>query len=411
MNRLLTLLLALPCAALGFTADDNARTILTDGTASDTASAVTYVDGKNQDNWIMTIGSAGGSYNWATDVNFNITDQDWAVVGASSSDRPTITVTSSVDVTGGGANGKTIYVGNIHWRVTAGTVNGILVPGGGAGDADSYCITNCTFQNDGGGEAFSIGPATGYGVIADCDFAGSSETRIYLQNAGVGWTGVMSFGTTDTVTIEDCNFNNTSTTMSQVIDGDNGCRYIFRHNIITNGNTETHGFTSGDGNEGLQIENYSNVFWLSGTGGDQADWVLHVFRGGTGVVYSNEVKQANSFGGFNHWVKFRAEQTAPYLAPHQPGTGLVSPSTVGRIPIYCWDNVAFEACTFSCFTTSEGTMVENTDYFTDTEKPGYVPLEYPHPLRNAQAEVEGSTTAGAFGSIKAIGNVKLQGSQ
>ena len=35
----------------------------------------------------------------------------------------------------------------------------------------------------------------------------------------------------------------------------------------------------------------------------------------------------------------------------------------------------------SDFAVGEGTMVVNVDYFTNTPKPGYTALVYPHPLQ------------------------------
>lgn len=362
--------------AFAYTADDGAKTILTSGTASDTTNAVAYVDAKNEDGWVMTIGSAGGSYTWSIDVNFNI-GQTWTVKGASDSDRPTISVSSSVNVVGLAASGKIITLKDIKWT-NSGALDGLLSLEGSSGNVGpNFRVTNCSFANSGNGRSLFIEE---YGLVDHCQFTGSDENRIWCRNSDVGWTGSHTFGTTNTIVIEDCWFHNSSAgpvVMSQVLDGDQAMRVIFRFNVITNGNCESHGFTSGEGNEALQAEIYKNNFYLSGDGGDQADWAVYVWRGGTGVAFSNTVTQVGTFAGYNSMFKFRAEQSDPYLADHQPGTGLVSPSTVGRVAIYHWDNSGFDGVTF---TTDEGTMIVNTDYFTNTAKPGYTTLTYPHPL-------------------------------
>lgn len=378
--RLSIILLLFAHSAFAFNADDGAKTILTDGTSSDTIAARDYVDGKNQDGWVMTVGSAGGSYTWAAGISFNI-GQTWTIQGASASNRPLITTGDTCTITGAAGSGKIITVKDLRF-INTGSVDPLLSMEGTTGNVGpNYRLSNCHFTNPNGRSIF----CEQYGLIDNCFFAGGSEARIWIRNTAVGWTGTHTFGTTNNVVIEDCKFSNPNTgtvIMSQVLDGDQGMRVIFRYNTITNGNTETHGATSIE--EGLQVEVYKNTFYLSGDGGDQADWAIHVWRGGTGVAYSNSVLLASgsTFAGFNYLFKFRAEQPESYPAPRQPGQGLVSNNTLGRVPIYHWDNTAFESAGFSEFSTDEGTMVVNTDYFTNTAKPGYTQLVYPHPARS-----------------------------
>jgi hypothetical protein len=372
-------------AAIAFTANDGAKTISTDGSFGDTTNAVAYVDAKNQDGWVVTVGSAGGSYTWSSPFNFNIGKQ-WVIQGASSDNRPTIILRAPLTFTGGSTSSQTVTIKDFIFSGTSGALDPMITLTGAGGATRQFRMTNCKLTNTSNYNSERSLFVLAYGLIDHCDFEGGPENRVWCRNDGVGWTGTMTFGTEQTICIEDCVFTNTQTpgsvVMSQVLDGDHAMRVTFRHNTITNGNTETHGYTSGAGNEGLQAEIYSNQFYLVGNGLDCADWATHIWRGGTGVCYSNTVTLVG-FWGANFMSKFRAEQPESYPAPHQPGQGLIAANTLGRVPIYFWNN-NWPGGTMSDFGLGEGTMVVNVDYYTNTPKPGYTALVYPHPLQSGE---------------------------
>lgn len=409
MNHAAIYALFLACvSAFAFDEDTPTKTITSDGTASDSASAWTALKAKDENGWTLVLGAAGGSYTWSSNVDFTgYTTRTFTIRGASPSNRPTITLTSTCTIVGGG-NGIYFTVKDIIWFSNTAGLDGLLSLEGTAGNVGAnYRVTNCQFRNDGSGTARNIF-CEEYGLIDNCTFLGDAENKVWVRNDGVGWTGTHTFGTTNTVVIEDCIFGNTSTTFSQAIDGDRGCRYIFRFNTLTNSNTEGHGYTSGAGNESLQVEVYGNQFKLQGTSGNGADWVMHTTRGGTGVIYSNTVSQAqgSTWGDFNFVHKHRAEQPEAHPAPHQPGQGLVSLNTLGTVPIYYWANTTHESPVNAVYGDAEGSTIINEDFFDGTPKPGYTALEYPHPLRSEDGggETVGSITATGI----TVNGIKLQ---
>ena len=69
-NLLVTTCFLLGVAFYGhaYQANDTAQTISTDGSYSDTAQALGYVAGKNQDGWVVTVGLPGGVYVWTNSL-------------------------------------------------------------------------------------------------------------------------------------------------------------------------------------------------------------------------------------------------------------------------------------------------------------------------------------------------------
>jgi hypothetical protein len=391
MKKLL-LLLFLPGSVFAFSANDGAKTVTSDGSASDTNAAVAYIDGKNADGWVLTIGQPNGNYSWGSDVNFGIKDQTWRVQGASPSERPTITISSQCNVTGGGPE-KTVTIADVKWRGSGGAIDGLLQLGGTVGAIRNYRVTNCEFLNQSGGSRDIFADA--YGLIDNCKFLDSGQTAsIYCRNTAIGWSGTMSFGTEQAVFVEDCEWVNDVPDPGlivavQAVDGIDAFRAVIRHNKFTNCNTETHGRSTGYLREGLQVEVYSNTYNWVGSSEDAAGWFCHVWRGGSGVAFDNDVNFSGGFWSGGWMFLFRAEQPEPYRANGQPGTGMVSNNVIGSVPIYHWNNRKNGSVITTGsgnFATQEGKMVENTDYFVNTERPGYTPYMYPHPLRGTSPQ-------------------------
>jgi len=58
-----------------YTANDGAKTVLTDGSESDTTSGFLYAQAKAQDGWVITIGTAGQAYTWTTAFGYTIANR------------------------------------------------------------------------------------------------------------------------------------------------------------------------------------------------------------------------------------------------------------------------------------------------------------------------------------------------
>ncbi len=88
------LLMSSVTGGFAFTANDSTKTISTDGSYSDTTNACAYVSRKNQDDWVMTVGSPGASYTWSGPVTLPI-GHTFTFQGVSAFSRPTISSTTT----------------------------------------------------------------------------------------------------------------------------------------------------------------------------------------------------------------------------------------------------------------------------------------------------------------------------
>jgi hypothetical protein len=62
------LLFGLTSWGVAYTKDDVTKTATSDGSLSDTQSALSYIDGRNEDGWVLTVGSSNGSYSWGSSL-------------------------------------------------------------------------------------------------------------------------------------------------------------------------------------------------------------------------------------------------------------------------------------------------------------------------------------------------------
>jgi hypothetical protein len=279
-------------------------------------------------------------------------------------------------------------------------IDGIVNVSGGC---KRFRIDHCKFEGMRFGNAIVVSGET-YGVIDHCTFVTTAEPGNFkaFQIVGAGddsWKEPLSLGTANAVYVEDCTLD--YRLAYRCLDAANGARWVFRHNTVYN-NTDvgTHGYDS-DPRSQLSGEVYDNTFLHTAAGNY---YTLIAFRGGTGVVFNNKVR--NTVGGWNSFVslyyycacpgnKTNTHPTATkYPGKDQPGRG---PDGDGDgvqdlEPIYEWNNtvelsphiVVADICpevhTF---------IKENRDYCQRTPRPGYVPYAYPHPLTLAGKKVEG----------------------
>jgi hypothetical protein len=399
---------ASPCFA--YTANDANKTISTDGTVTDTQAAVNYVAAKAQDGWVMAVGVAGGAYTWASALTINI-PHIFTIQGASPSNRPTITSTASggfgiaLNVT----DQQLTTVKDLKFNGWSATNALFVVAGNGL---DTFRFTNIEFtgthtwciwvSSPGGGGG--KGP---YGLIDHCSLP-SSGSFFYIRDNPLAspnsWHRPMTWGTREAVYIEDCTLVGTSPTNSIAMDGDNGCRVVFRHNNVTNFQADLHGAdTAGPINSCLQLEFMHNTFTMTNNVGDDA---MFYMRGGSGVFFDNTLNRTGN-GWYNFMIKMvyqRADGQNPfvtvdriypadYIGTMQPGCGVVAvpgqdprhPSEPwGSVPAYIWNNHINAPISFQPVGVTTPFMQLNRDYFYSSDssaaKPGYTEYTYPHPL-------------------------------
>lgn len=289
---------------------------------------------------------------------------------------------------------------------------------------------------------------TCYGLIDHCTFlqlaANGSANGVVMSGTGDGtssWDRAAAWGTTNYVYIEDCAFGYLNPG-NGAYDAYGGARYVFRHNSVTNTWVNHHGCDSGGYRSTHSFEIYNNLL----TSTINLAWFFE-FRGGSGTIFSNACVTSSSanntillrcyrvFNTYSPWGSVTGfnpydgnTDLTGYPALDQPGrtsptTFLAGKSVQSLAPIYCWGNVfngAAMAASAGNYANafgggSEAQLIQaNRDYFSNTPKPGYVPLSYPHPL--AIGVVPGPSTNPVialsrssldFGSVPAGSNAEL----
>lgn len=229
---------------------------------------------------------------------------------------------------------------------------------------------------------------------------GSQQDQLWYEDFAYGSAGYVFF--------EDNEF--WATFNCSCVDSDYGGRYVFRHNTIHCAYLEFHS-VQGDNRAGRRWEIYSNTFVV-----DDAEnfpdgvWVPMFIRGGTGVCFDNVFDSYNNPPVFNNvrdtedredcgqcdgtsdWDQNTSGQ-AGYACRDQIGRGRDTTQwTTGAAytqvlePAYWWDNVDGSDAAVSPEIHNPSTpnhIVENRDYYL-SEKSGYTPYTYPHPLQGSE---------------------------
>jgi hypothetical protein len=411
-------MLALPGGVLAYTVDDNARTASSDGTRQDTIDMEAYVDGKNQDGWVMTIGSASGNYSWGTGtVTFDV-NHDCTIQGASAVNRPTITIThsSATGISFVQTAGKKMKVKDLI--VKSSGANDTLVRFSGA-DADtnpdtslpSFLCHNVRFEDR---SARAIWVEDSYGDINGCWFqlaSGISAIEVQPRAHNAGWKGTTTYGNEQCVLLESnvCS-NPSSSTVQQFFDSDQAARICGRFNRMTNFNIVSHGDdTSGVSNSCLQYELYGNIFkYDSVVAASGVDFAIFM-RGGSTLGFSNQVLTSGG-AALNYMVKQAfgggdsaccgfgcSQHTFSWPGDQQIGRG-VSNDVVGvSFPSYYWQNT-WTTPVFSTFSECPNSFIDDgRDYFSNTAKPNYAgPLGVASWFAESQQGGGGSFAVGGF---------------
>jgi len=274
-------------------------------------------------------------------------------------------------------------------------------------DGDGWRVDHCKFVGDG---IYVVGQREAQhpsGVIDHCTLI---DGRILV----IGWAGLMAHalwaqpldlgGVAGVVYVEDCSF--TGINMPNAMDTNYGGRYVFRYNKLTDAYVEAHSL-QGNHRASRRWEIYNNTF-------NQVNnpmWVPMFLRGGTGVVFNNvltgswtrpgialdNVRSCDSRAGSG-----KCDGSSPWDGNQPGGNGYPCRDQIGRSmdsrlwtlfspyppqasdPAFAWNNKhgANDVVFFqhdNC-PQSPAHIQPGRDYYSNTQKQGYKPAAYPHPL-------------------------------
>jgi hypothetical protein len=208
------------------------------------------------------------------------------------------------------------------------------------------------------------------GVIFENDFIDN-----WYSNLGYGiavnghpdaWRGSAALGTDEAVFVEDNNFISNRC----AIQANNGARYVFRHNKISNNREDSaaiyaHGKTEWWPRGTRSFEIYGNT-----VKNDETRWAGIVVSGGNGVIFDNDLE------GVSHGIVLMidAEFDPRIRYPYQDQIS----------DTWLWQNAAngypIDRVTLSGEVDVTKFLREGRDFFM-RRKPGYQPFAYPHPAR------------------------------
>lgn len=402
--------------------------VVLDGTIQVKASVVTANSGSFIDvsNACLSAGFGGtvwippGTNNWASsfnDIGVNLYGSNSCSITFTNNSGTfglylqscgRVTTISNIvfDITGTGPTGEVLGLdgSNVCFRVTACTFLDVAQP------------TLEGIKVDAG--AFDSQEVNGpWGIIDHCNFYMPDNDQPYnIINVhangyfslvgGFGWSYPMTWGTTNTVDIESCNFALTATSPNSTqaaCEGFGGGRACIRYCNFTNIVESTHGPESGTPGQNsgfLQMEMYMNNWFYNNS---QVQWnYLYNQRGGSAMIWSNTWVNVQPSGNVTEILQFRAEcaetgnpescnptftYPSGYPMAQQVGQGLTSLNTEGLTPVYIWNN-NYPASGFSSqfrfqlgIDSSSGPFIQQgLDVYTNTAAPVYTPLAYPSPL-------------------------------
>jgi len=251
--------------------------------------------------------------------------------------------------------------------------------------------------------AYIIGGA----VISKCDFQGSGQyndqaVKHKLASDSQSWSTASTLGMKDingdkNLYMEDC----TGSDCPQgFIDIDDASRIVIRNNILNNCEISSHGWCTSP--VGLRhFEVYRNDFNFEACGTNRCNLNRYLFiRGGSGVIWGNSMDDiASGTWGSKDEVHFALRgihddcghgpkcPTFPndYPAPRQTGSGFNGTSYISD-PIYLWSNTGTMRIGYSTWADDCGNSQSISEWIAEgrdfiySQKPGYEPYTYPHPL-------------------------------
>lgn len=411
MRFLASLFLLGHCHALwAYSLNTSAKTATTDGSYSDTSACLSEIYTRNEDDWVVVVGTSGGSSTWTSKLDI-AGSRSITVQGAGTgANRFTVTVNKTgTQLEIFPTDGKKKRLTNFIFQNT--DSDEFLSIWGWSNNV-SWEVDNCDFIDCGNVALrvlnFNNSTFTGPGPFGLCwsnKFLNTTALNGVYVNCGLkgnGWTnGVMRFGTTNAVVVEGCVFYNSGTLDEgrPAIDAsDYGPVVIFRNNMITNNSMVVHSDDTGTYGT-LMIECHTNIVHVVN---DQAAFGGY-WRGGVQLCSGNTFTGSGTWG-FNACWQLGNDGTAT----HTVGRGAGPEGTL--YGSYFWGNTYNGQQEFS----AAAGLTLNTDYFAEAPGPGlpltsYTQLVYPHPHRSGLVDGGGGGSSATFTNTVFIGPIKATG--
>jgi hypothetical protein len=304
------------------------------------------------------------------------------------------------------ANGYTTKISNMTFDGTDSVADssGMLVMTGTNGQGN-FRIHHIKFQNI---KIRGLVVKYVFGLVDHCTFISpwdlTGRALDIMGDGATAWTRPLTLGTENCVCVEDCLIDNPLYD-NEGLDGYNGARIVFRHNIINNSRIGFHGCDSGSYRSTHSFEIYDNKFTTICDEGGQGFRT----RGGTGVLYNNTFTGV-LYGTYLYLVNYRScapygtwgqcdganaidgnDDASGYHCQDQVGwtsTGADDGTGPNQIlsPVYAWDNThdgteyKLGIWTSGMCASQLDHIKENRDFYNGVAKPGYVASPYPHSM-------------------------------
>jgi hypothetical protein len=223
-----------------------------------------------------------GSATWATPITYSK-----AITLQGNGTGSTVITATGGGIAVTGTEGSSFRITGLEFAISAGQAIYTL------GNCHSFRIDHCKIMATGYTYGILVGSLDDtdqqYGVIDNCIF----DNCKVLVMPGVGdksWKEPTGLGTDASVYIEDCTFTQSDLSFANCIDSNNGSRYVFRNNTVSDDFIMAHPlqnagetfFTRGS----RKWEVYDNTITATTSA---AHWSAIGMSGGTGVIFNNEV--------------------------------------------------------------------------------------------------------------------------
>ncbi len=249
---------------------------------------------------------------------------------------------------------------------------GIFIFNGGV----DFQIDNCRFERL-SRRAVEIRKG-GRGVIYQNIFIDNWPTSVVVYgNGDQEWNEKLTLGTAEAVYVEDNFFSQSSVpdkNRAHHIASNNGSRYVFRYNVIQDGNMASHAIDAHGNKFGWKRGSRSYEIY-GNTISAVHRWAGINIRGGDGVIFDN------------HFV---GSFISPIHLMHEGRNGdgnCAYPCEDQIRQLYIWNNECNDS-KIKVFVRHSEVIAENRDYWL-IKRSGYRPYIYPHPLRGEQKGVSG----------------------
>jgi len=191
---------------------------------------------------------------------------------------------------------------------TANPYDGAVYVGGNCWECR---VDHCNFTNLYNDQLFFDG--WNYGVVDHCSFIANFKIAITVSMPAYGghlygdgsWSDNEMLGSTNAIVVEDCYIYDEATggPAANALDVWAGGRAVFRHNYCLNTAPTTHGTETSGRSRGFRTEEvYNNTI----VGTDPNCNSTGCFRGGTGLIYSNNYVGPYFCGGLTQLTDYRA---------------------------------------------------------------------------------------------------------